>query len=182
MASQVLPSKFESSVALQCVHSCLDESDMIGSQIRNRSGLDIADVIDVVVDGSRVVLTGCPSNCALEWAHQHHIARLQEARCMWWDHDDTNVAELLLQHLFGLGTDVDRRQQSPAQEYARPPLPPSSRTAAAELWSTMNVRVGHPDVCCQIGYHTLGGTMEAATCARAAEVTRVTVTACFVGF
>ena len=28
---------------------------------------------------------------------------------MWRDHDDANVAEILLQHLFGLGTDVDRR-------------------------------------------------------------------------
>ena len=57
IASQVLPSELESSVALQCVHSCLDESDKIGSQIGNRRGLDNADVIGVVVDGSRVVLT-----------------------------------------------------------------------------------------------------------------------------
>ena len=28
---------------------------------------------------------------------------------MWKDHGDANVAELRLQHLFGLGTDVDRR-------------------------------------------------------------------------
>ena len=66
----------ESSVALQCVHSCLDESDKIGSQIGNRRGLDNADVIGVVVDGSRVVLAGRPSNRALEWAQQHRIARL----------------------------------------------------------------------------------------------------------
>ena len=72
----VLPSELESPVALQCVHSCLDESDKIGSQIGNRRGLDNADVICIVVDGSRVVLTGRPSNRALEWAHQPHIARL----------------------------------------------------------------------------------------------------------
>ena len=51
-------------------------SDKIGSQTRNRRGLDIADVIGVVVNGSRLVLTGCPLNCSLEWAHQPHIARL----------------------------------------------------------------------------------------------------------
>ena len=72
----MLPSELEPSVELQCVHSCLDESDKIGSQIGNRRGLDNADVIGVVVDGSRVVLTGRPSNRALEWAHQPHIARL----------------------------------------------------------------------------------------------------------
>ena len=67
--SQVLPSELEPSVALQCVNSCLDDSDKIGSQIRNSRGLDIADVVGVVVDGSREVLTSRPSNRALERAH-----------------------------------------------------------------------------------------------------------------
>ena len=48
----------------------------------------------------------------------------------------------------------------------------------------MIVKVGHPDVCGQIGHHTLSDAMEdalAATCARTAEVTRVTGIACFDG-
>ena len=63
-------------LSLHCAHSCLDESDNIGSQIGNRRGLDNANVIGVVVDGSRLVLTNRPSHGALEWAHQPHIARL----------------------------------------------------------------------------------------------------------
>ena len=87
---------------------------------------------------------------------------------MWRDHADANVAELLLQHLFGLGTDVDRRHFHEHSEilagsvlihhglHLREQLPQSFSARP------MIVRVGHPYVRDQIGHHTLGGTMEDA--------------------
>ena len=103
---------------------------------------------------------------------------------MWRDHDDANVAELLLQQLFGLGTGVDRCHVHEHSKilprsmfvhhclHLREQLPQSFRGRP------MIVRVGHPDVCGQIGHHTLSDAVEDA---RTAEVTRVTVTACFDG-
>ena len=54
----------------------------IGTQTRNRRGLDNADVIGVVVDGYRVVLRIVLLNGCIKT----HIASLREARCMWRDH------------------------------------------------------------------------------------------------
>ena len=52
------------------------------------------------------------------------------------DHNDANVAELLLQHLFGLGTDADKRH---VHEHSKV-LPKSMfvHTAAAEFPWTPN--------------------------------------------
>ena len=87
---------------------------------------------------------------------------------MWRDHDDANVAELLLQHLFCLGTDVDRRHVHEHSKvlprsmfvhhslHLREQLPQSFRGRPTI------VREGHPDVCGQIGHHTLSDAMEDA--------------------
>ena len=78
------------------------------------------------------------------------------------------MAEHLLQHLFGLGTDMDRRHVHehskvlPRSMFDHHSLHLREQQPQSFRRRPMIVRVGHPDVCGQIGHHTLSDAMEDA--------------------
>ena len=130
IASQVLPSELEPSVALQRAHSCLDESDKIGSQIRNSRGLDIADVVGVVVDGSRAVRSlyvEGPSKAASAHSDPAASIQLHVAR--------SSVPLLLRQWLSSWASSVVRNRTEVA---ATPSLDTGHRTRTKKQFLSLN--------------------------------------------